>query len=353
MASLACVYSVALAASPVDTTELNAQIFNKVKYGPSFFDARIIDTVRMHRNRIWNLLQKKNQQNLELSQLKNEIILRNLLNQTPVSEMPADRIPTNLGFVMEEYERTGNQKGQALVHNTYGVFYARKRDYPKASLYFNQALALKERLDDKVGLVQELETLSALARVNKDYAKMLNYSQQLVNIHSSLHNLAGTADAYLDVAESNLYLGNFKEAEHIAIKRALAIYSRTGNKPGRLRAFETIAQIYQKQQHYSQAKWFFVQANTLSQRLNDREALVNSLCRLAEVKNILGDHEMALDDYREAERIARSYNLNLKLVEIKGELGEVYSQMGDYLAAADMLAEYDKLRANYIKDVIL
>lgn len=352
-AILAGISSVSYASAQPDTVEIAAQIFKKVKVGPSFFDARIIDSVRLRRHKIWALLQKKNIQNKQLTQFTDEQHLNQQLNEVSVTPMPADKIVNNLGYVMEEYERTGNVQGQATVLNTYAVYYARKKDYNKSTAYFNQALELRQRTKDKAGQAQVLENLAAISKITGDHSKRLSYSNDLVDLNTGLHRPAEIADAYLGVAESNMNLGKYKDAEFNAIKKALAIYSRTGNKAGRLRAFETIAEIYQRQHRFSEAKWFYVQAQTLAAKLNNRVALVNSLCHLAELKNIMGDHEMALDDYREAELLAKNNNFNLKLVEIKGELGEVYTQMGNYLAAGDVLAEYDKLRADYLKAAVL
>ena len=131
------------------------------------------------------------------------------------------------------------------------------------------------------------------------------------------------------------------------------MFTRLGNKAGRLKSFQSLAKIYYAQQKFSEAKWFFIQAQTLAAKLEDKEALISAHIQLAAVKNALGEHEMALEDYRKAESLAMENHYQVKLIEIKADMGETYNLLGNYLAAGNALDEYSRLRESLLKSIVL
>ncbi len=324
-----------------------------VKIGPSFFDARIVDSALLRKRFILGLLRKKNSESMEMQRYRDLRTLKTLLTNTEVWASPDERVVAQLNPLLEKYETDKDLKGQALVLNTYAVFYGRKSEWDKSTRYFSEALALKERLGDKASMVRINRNLEALAIAANEPDKALAYTRRLIELHRSMGHTVAAADSYLTMASSQLSAGDFKDAEVTVLKKALPMFTRMGNKEGRLRCFDLVASIYLRQKLYSEAKWFYVQAHVLAKRLDNREAVVNSLCKLAEVKTAEGYHEMALDDFHEAELLARTNNLNEKLIEIKAEMGEVYSLMGDYMAAGNVLAEYSRLRENLMKSAVL
>src|SRR5690606_32180443 len=122
------------------------------------------------------------------------------------------------------------------------------------------------------------------------------------------------------------------DAEYYIIKKALPLFTRMGNKAGRMKCFQGLTGLYYGQKRYSEAKWFCIQTTNLAEKLNDKQALIGSLIHIAEVKNALEDHEDALVDYKKAESLAIQNQYMVKLVEIKGDMGETYNLMGNYSA---------------------
>lgn len=344
--------SLAMASTGADSLAANLKP-KEYRIGPAFFDARIIDSVQLRKKLILSLLLRKNEESQEMQRLRNLRSLRVLLGNTETWASPDEKVIAGLSPLLEKYELEKNLRGQSLVLNTYAVFFARMGEFGKSMRYFSESLALKERLGDKTSVIKLTENLACLASVSKKAQLAISYEEQLIALHRSQGHTAEAAYAYLDLAENQSDIGSYKDAEYSVLKKALPMFTRTGNKAGRLKCFEAVASLYLKQKLYSEAKWFFVQAHALAGRLDDRVALVNSLCKLAEVKTAEGYHEMALNDFREAEHLALRNNLNEKLVEIKAEMGEVYSQMGNYMAAGNVLAEYSRLREDLLKAALL
>ncbi|WP_374166106.1 tetratricopeptide repeat protein [Arcticibacter sp. MXS-1] len=339
-------------ASNPDSVSAAARI-RSVKIGPVFFDARTVDSAQVRRLLVRERLQKKNKEVQELAKYQSSLLLNKLLNETETSDIPDEKVISTLGLVLEEYERTNDLKNKSLILNTYGVYYGKRGDTEKAITYFNEAYALKERLKDKAGMAKAAENLVALYKNAGNNEKAALFGQNLINLNMASNKIPQAAEGYLSLAETRLLQNKYAEAEYCILKKALPMFTRTGNKPGRLRSFQQLAKIYYTQKRYSEAKWFYVQGHALATRLDNREALVSCLIHLAEVKNALGEPEMAIDDYRKAEVLAVQNNMPVKLIEIKAELGEVYSQLGNYPAAGSALDEYSRLRESLMKSVTL
>lgn len=327
--------------------------YRAVNVGPQYFDATPVDSALLRKLMVRDLLQKKNKEEQQLVNYQNALVLRNLLNETEISEEPNEKIIGTLQLVLDGYRQANDLKSQALIYNTYGVYYGKKGETVKAIQNFTEALKLRERLSDKAGMIRISENLAALYRMSGNEAMAVQYTENVVQLNLSLHRAVPAAEAYLELASGQLSQNKYSEAEYTVLKKALPMFTRMGNKPGRLKSFQSLAEIYCAQKKLSEAKWFYVQTNLLAKKLDDQEAVISSLIHLAEVKGLLGEHEMALDDYHEAERLAIQNNFPVKLIQIKGDLGETYNQMGNYLAAGTALTEYNRLRANLFKSVNL
>lgn len=324
-----------------------------VKIGPEYFDATPVDSALLRKLLVKQQLKKKDKEAQELIKYQNTLILRDLLNETETSDVPNEQIIKTLGLVLEEYERSNDLKSQALIFNTYGVYYGKKGESAKAIQYFMEALKLRERLRDKPGMIKISENLSALYKIEGNYAGAIQQNEYNIQLNLSLNRIPQAAETYLEMADNKVSQNKYSESEYCILKKALPMFTRTGNKAGRLKCFQSLANLYYVQKRLSEAKWFYVQAQSLALKLDNKEAVISSLISLAEVKSALGEHEMALDDYREAELLAVRNNFPVKLIEIKADLGEIYSRMGNYLAAGTALDEYSRLRENLLKSVTL
>ena len=324
-----------------------------VKIGPEYFDATPVDSALLRKLLVKQRLEKKNKESEELTKYQNTLLLRDLLNETETSDVPNDRIISTLDLVLEEYRRSNDLKSQSLIYNTYAVYYGKKGETAKAIQYFTEALQLKERLNDKAGMIKISENLAALYKISGNYPKAIIHDETYIRLNLSLRKTAQAAEGYLSMAESKLLQNKYSESEYCVLKKALPMFTRLGNKAGRLKSFQSLAKIYYAQQKFSEAKWFFIQAQTLAAKLEDKEALISAHIQLAAVKNALGEHEMALEDYRKAESLAMENHYQVKLIEIKADMGETYNLLGNYLAAGNALDEYSRLRESLLKSIVL
>ncbi|WP_069659490.1 tetratricopeptide repeat protein [Arcticibacter eurypsychrophilus] len=327
---------------------------NVKRVGPIYFDASPpVDSALLRRQAINRRLRKKADETADLIKYQNVLMLHSLLNRTEISQEPQENMLTTLKFLLEDYKLSSDDKSQALILNTYGVYYGKKGNIPQAIYYFNEALRLKEKVNDKQGMASISSNLAALYQISGEYQKALVQNKSVIQLFTALRKPALVADAYLELAENQLLLNKYDEAEYNIIKKALPGFTRLGNKAGRMKCFQSLSVLYYSQKRYSEAKWFCIQTHGLAEKLNDKQALIGSLIHMAEVKNALEDHQDALRDYKKAESLAIQNQYPIKLVEIIGDMGETYNKLGNYTAAGSALDEYSRLRANLIKGMTL
>jgi len=321
--------------------------------GPVYFDARPVDSTLLFKQDIGKRLVMKNKQAADLVKYNNVLMLHSLLNQTEISGEPQESLLPTLKILLEDYKQLNDQRSQALILNTYGVYYGKKGNIPQAIYYFNEAYRLKEQLNDKPGMVSVASNLGALYRLSGEYQKAILQNETIIGLYRSMSKNHDVADTYLQLAENKLSLNKHDEAEYYIIKKALPLFTRMGNKAGRMRCFQNLSALYYQQKRYSEAKWFCIQTTALAEKLNDKRALIGSLIHIAEVKNALEDHEDALVDYKKAELLAIQNQYMTSLVEIKGDMGETYNLMGNYSAAGTALDEYSRLHEKLVKGMVL
>jgi uncharacterized protein HemY len=119
-----------------------------------------------------------------------------------------------------------------------------------------------------------------LLKVSEQYFRKANKSMSLTNI------LLWKAQVYLS-------LGKSKEAELLILSRILLM---THHKNQEQQCYYILGKVYLKTKQFTQAKWFFIQANELARKLNQTEKRVQSLLFLAKVKNSIKDYALAVND---------------------------------------------------------
>lgn len=122
---------------------------------------------------------------------------------------------------------------------------------------------------------------------------------------------------YNNLASGSRTKGSLRAAEETLLKKSIPLSIRYGNDRTNYNCFMALASCYADQKKYTQAKWYFIQSNISARKAGYTRGEVLSLVQLARLKRLIGDHQLALDDYREAERLAVRINLKSELPGIR------------------------------------
>ena len=243
------------------------------------------------------------------------------------------------------YRNLGDRKGEASVLSAYGTWHAVQGDLDKALSFFYEALQLNKELNDKSAIVKNCFSLARVYKYKGNLEEAVSYNEYIVEIALNNRNDHYLAEAYINLANLRSGQKNYKDAEVFIMKKALPLYYYgLRDKIGTMSCYDQLAEMYQQQKRYSEAKWFYIQSNMVARKINNTVGIVASLINLAHVKMSIGDYQLALRDFREAEQLSISNKYNDKLVEIKSDLSQIYDVLGNKIAANLAFSEYTVLK---------
>lgn len=153
--------------------------------------------------------------------------------------------------------------------------------------------------------------------LSQQYSGLPNSNYIALNERNATRHFAKIITLYNYFAAKSLKNGSSKTAEQTLLKRSIPLSLRYGTDQSDYNCFMALANIYAGQKKYSQAKWYFIQSNTSAKKGNYSKGQVLSLMRLAYVKRMIGDNTLALQDLKEAERIAIKSKFKSSLPEIR------------------------------------
>jgi len=128
---------------------------------------------------------------------------------------------------------------------------------------------------------------------------------------------------------------------------ALHGYSKYNDTVGLQITFSNLAKVYRAQKKYSQAKWFILQANTLSRDKNDIPNIIVSLTELAGIKMDIKDYDLAHRDLDEALKLSSANHYFHAEAAVQQSYALLYSHLKEFGKEALAMK-----RHNYIEDSI-
>lgn len=287
----------------------------------------------------------------------NAVQFRELLK---ASDIPLPAYPTSAGIyngsllskslsaddqLLMLYRNLGDRKAEASILSSIGTNAAVEGNMDKALMFFHDALKINTELSNKLAMIKNYFSLARIYKYRDDLPQALKYNELIMAESLVSRNNRQLGEVYLNLASIWAAQHKFKDAEALIMNKALPLFAyKIHDKIGLMRSFDQLAAIFQLQKRFSEAKWFYIQSNMVARKLNNSTGIVNSLVSLGNVKMSIGDHQLALTDFREAERLSISNKYRFKLVEIKADLSKVYAALGNKSAASSALSEFTVLK---------
>lgn len=223
--------------------------------------------------------------------------------------------------------------GLADSYTRLGAFYERNQLLDSALVNYKRAFHLEQSTPDEVGLAKLSMNIGNLLLRKERGGTALTYYKPALAIFEKTEMTDSVAAAYLGLANVNVQLKNYPQAERLVLRYALPVFSRVGNDQGRLKCFRTLAKTYYEMKKYSQSKWFFIQENMLSRKINDKQAIIRSLISLGHVKMAIRDYVLAINDFKVAQKTLGDNSESRDLHMVYRGLSEVYKRLGDLSTA--------------------
>jgi class 3 adenylate cyclase/uncharacterized protein HemY len=234
--------------------------------------------------------------------------------------------------------------GIANVYSNIGTVYYAQGDDVKALENYLESLKYAELSGDKLRMLTTLNNVGAVYN-NKPatHDKALQYYLQALPISETL----GKRD---ELGAISVNIGSIyaDKKEHdkamLYFNKALKVYA---NGEGSQNAYNAIGTLYNDEKNVDLALKNHNQALAISQKLNDKLSLVNSLIGLGKAYVTKGDYKDAIAFFKQAEKPALELGANTQLKEIYEKMSWSFSNAADYKNAF----KYQTLFSN-IKDTL-
>jgi tetratricopeptide (TPR) repeat protein len=246
----------------------------------------------------------------------------------------------------------GDRNTEARVLNSYAVRHALNGQMDDAIRLLNNAIALNLEINNMVSVRNNYLSLQRINRYRGNLNEALKYNQAIILIDQTNKNYILLAEAIMDQAEILTSQKSYTDAESLVLRRALPLYyNGLKDKNGTIRCYDQLADTYHQQKKFTQAKWFYIQSNMLARKINSPLEVVKSLINLANVKMSIGDYQLALSDYKEAEQISLKYNFKNQLIELKNYLYVVHNKLGDSGASSSAFSEFKVMKETFLRTI--
>ncbi len=204
------------------------------------------------------------------------------------------------------YKKKANLAGRANALTEISRLYESTGQFTLALNTYNELYKILNKLGESVLAGNVASHLTDTFIEKQNYSEAFHYADLAKNAYYKVCRKDSLGSIYYKIAHIKNKVNSPKLAEYYILNQALSYYRSSNDMEGRLKSFDFLGHLYQDQKRYSQAKWFYLQANNQSRLSNDTANLVTSLINLGLVKVLIGDLALAKEDINEAELIIKS-----------------------------------------------
>ena len=241
---------------------------------------------------------------------------------------------------------------EADLLNLYAVQHALNGKLDDAVHLLHKAVAMNLKHKNLFPLRKNYLLLQWIYTIRKDFTEALKYNRAILSLDVKTQNKRLLANTYLDRSELLVKSKSFIEAENLVLTKALPLcYYGLKNEIELIRCYDQLGDNYLQQKKIIQAKWFYIQSNMLSKKINNVREITNSLINIAHVKTIAGDYELALLDLKEAETKANKNKIAYTLLQIKCGFAEVAIKMGNFKQTRVAFSEFKVMKETFIRSL--
>ena len=226
---------------------------------------------------------------------------------------------------IEAYEKAGNKKEIANVHNNIGNIYLKLSQYPKAIDYYLKCLQASRELKNTKGIAAAYGNLGNIYEKLEEYDKALEYQFKSLEIDSTEADEEGMATNYINIGVIYQIKGELEKAIDYQNK-ALAISEKNNDRHSISAIHENIGNVLLVQEKYAEAIEYFNISLQIDKETGDKvgEGISHNSIGRARVK--LGLYEVALESQKKALALAEQVgNLNLQ-ISVNQDLAVLYEK---------------------------
>lgn len=228
----------------------------------------------------------------------------------------------------------------AKALNGLGAFTAMQGDIESAKTLFQQSLAIRKRLGDKILIAAALNNLGTMEQENDlcDYTSARERFEESLKIYNMLGDKGGAAYSLSRLARIAYFQGDYEKAWSLYAE-GLALRRQVGDPYGIAMSLQALGNVARDLGRYVEAKTLNEESLEIKRTLDDRWGIAEALNTLGVVARDTGDYAAARTLHEESLRIFRAMADKGCTANALTMLGRVAFYQGDYAGARKLYAE--------------
>jgi signal transduction histidine kinase len=218
-------------------------------------------------------------------------------------------------------------------------------DLKKAKSFAEDAIAISQKNDLRIGESYAHETLGALYTLSGDYITALKHDNKAFEIFSARQDSVGLASIYNSIGDDYFDIGEYDEAYH---------YYTQGYKIAKIKGDSLLmtisvhnwGRVFKELGQYDAAMDKLLISQKLSQQIHDEEGLPYSLDEIGDIQLRKKEYDAALSTLTKALRLTRKLNIQILEPRTLTKLAVIHLHKNDFDKA---LAYYDSTNQLHLK----
>lgn len=235
-------------------------------------------------------------------------------------------------------DKQKNDEAKGTLFQGIGVCYRQLNKPDDALRYFQQALQIRQRLDDKRGIAVTLNVIAQLEdQSGKSDAALAAYQQSL-KIRREIGDKPGLGDTLLALGGFYQDRGRYDDALPM-FKEALQVQRDLGSASNQSLCLNNIGLTYLSKGDYENALTYFQQSLDLGQKSQDQDDMAFALHNLGVTSEKMGQYDPALGYYERALELYRKAGDKRSAAMDSYGRGVLFGYQGRYGAALNAKQE--------------
>ncbi len=232
-------------------------------------------------------------------------------------------------------EKVSDKLGMAVCASNSGILYQVQGDFSNAIDQYVLSLKYNEEIDNKSGVGTCLHNIGHLYQEQKNYEKAVEYYNRSLKIREEINDIYGLANLFVNLGSVYFDIKEYKKSMNFNLQ-GLKLNEKIENKNGIAGALGNIGMIYQEERDYSKAIEFFTKSLNIQKEIGQKQTMAISILNI-------GSIYFEQKDYVNAHKYcAEALQLSEEIGDVTGtrnasrSLFEIYKKTSRYSEALEM-----------------
>ena len=226
-------------------------------------------------------------------------------------------------------EHVEDKATEASITNNIGVIYRERGDYGTALSYFQNSLALSQKIGDKKGEGSNLGNIGIVYFELRNYKEALNNFNKALSIQEEINDKAGECKTLGNISNVCFVEGNYEEAR-ANTQKSLALAQEIGDQATEGGAFNSLGEFYRDQGDYEKALDYLKKSLDIRQEIGEKTGEATVFNNIGLVHNMQGDFEDALTNMEKSLFRWQEIGNKAKEATVLHNISLVYNAQEDY-----------------------